>query len=267
VKSQKLLLSGVVMAHLTDRLGSLASSISGDYFTEAFHQVVAMLGGKGRFISSLGITSLIARKLKISLTTEMVGEIAKFPRPLSENFDNRKEIAGCFSSDALQDQTRGLKLRELQTTTTITQLLKWSPTSLKTKQATGYGYGHAVAGILTQAGIDKIESCNAMDRASRERIPRAFPNNSISKFDERLAAAQILLIKRPGLVKERIRINMNCVASNRFICFTDMMIVFSTPDASAIEQLVKIHDLKSVASCEGDTREEGKAGNCHTSKE
>jgi hypothetical protein len=233
-------------------LGSLASSISGDYFTEAFHQVVAMLGGKGRFISSLGITSLIARKLKISLTTEMVSEITQFARPVSENFDNRKQIAGCFSSAALQDLTRGLELRELQTTTTISQLLKQSPTSLKTKQVTGYGHGHGVAGILTQATINKMEGVGAMGGASRARIPRAFPNNSISKFDETLAAAQTLIIKQAGFIKERIRLEMKCVASHRFICFTDTMIVFFTPDAGAIKQLVRIHDVRSVASSEGE---------------
>jgi hypothetical protein len=171
---------------------------------------------------------LIARKLKISLTTEMVSDVAKFSRTLSEDFDNRKQIAGHFSSDALQDLTRGLKLRELQTTTTIARLLKHSPTSIKTKKVIGYGYGHGVASILTQVTINKTESLHAMAGASRARTPRAFPNNIISKFDEMLAAAQTLIIQQPGMARERIRIEMKCVVSNRLICFTDTMIVFLT---------------------------------------
>jgi hypothetical protein len=96
-----------------------------------------------------------------------------------------------------------------------------------------------------------MESLHAMAGASRARTPRAFPNNIISKFDETLAAAQTLIIQQPGMAKERIRIHMKCVASNRFICFTDTMIVFLTPDASAIKRLVRIQDRRSVASSEG----------------
>jgi hypothetical protein len=250
LKSSKLLLPGVIIAQLTDRIDSLASKLSGDYFTEVFHQGVRMLGKKGRLLSSLGITSRIASALKISLTTEMQNEIARFARRDSEVFDNRREIAGCFSSDSLQTLSSALRSSYLHPTTTITGLLRSVPeySGLKTKPIAGYGYGRGVAGILTRAAIDTLDSVRAMRDAVRARIPRAFPGNAIARYDKVVARAQTVIAKQIG-ARERIRMTGNGL-EKQLICFTDTQVVVVTV-GGAIADSSKIADIQNAVASEG----------------
>jgi hypothetical protein len=244
LKAGRLLLPGVVLAQVTDRVDSLASKISGDYLSELFHQCVRMLGKRGRFLSSVGVTSRIASALKISLTTDMQAEVARFARPQQDRFDNRHEIAGCFSSDALTTLAGALRSRGLRATPTVAGLLQRPPScaGLKTKTVAGYGYGHGVAGILTRPPADAEE---AAPGAGRARTPRAFPRNRIEEYDRSVAGAQTAIAKRlEG--RERIRMAAPSANGGPLVCLTDTCVVCMAREAE-VRAVVRIAEIEGVA--------------------
>lgn len=150
INSGKILLPGIIISHLTDRLGSIATKLTGDYKTAVFKEILRMLGSAGKILRGLGIASAIASSLDISTTSDMTSEISlnsivknkvhsselinastkdddssDSSENLSENssfwnlseYDNRiddDELSSCFSYEALSSLLKKINKNSIE---------------------------------------------------------------------------------------------------------------------------------------------------------
>ncbi|KAK8844228.1 hypothetical protein M9Y10_024436 [Tritrichomonas musculus] len=129
IKAGRMILPGIVLSRLTDRIDSIETKLIDDYKTAAFNAILGMLGGAGKILKMLGIASAIASSLNIKMTSDMTSEVSlnsfvkntssteflNLANPLVEaeaefdtlkmsEFDNRfddDELSSCFSYEAL----------------------------------------------------------------------------------------------------------------------------------------------------------------------
>lgn len=236
ISSGKLSIPGLLICRMTDKLSALVTKISGDFIYEAFEQGIKVLGPSGRLLSSIGVTSLIASKLNISLAKDQTEELLEFARHESETFSNRKAVEGKLSLEAIEQLMRELTDNGFEPTPLLRGIYGKQKVGLKTKMIPGYGYGRGVTGILNRVLIDMMDKVKIMKDVTRVRVPRAFPSNEISAYDTRLAVAQGIIAEKKGYEGEKIRLSVVCRTSGRFICITDQFIFVFTPDLSSLER-------------------------------
>lgn len=138
IKSGKILLPGIVIARLTDRIDLMANKLSDDYKMAAFNQILAMFGSGGKILRGLGIASAIASALSIPMASDMTSELTSLnviantkkmrdsnsesgsgssesSRYFALEFDNRvdDDLSSCFSSEAILNLIKKLFYTEI----------------------------------------------------------------------------------------------------------------------------------------------------------
>ena len=246
ISSGKLIIPGLLISRMTDKITSLTSKISGDYIYAAFEEGIKVLGTSGRLFSSLGVTSLIASMLNISLAKDQTKELLEFARHESETFSNRKVVQSAISPEDVEQLIQELTDNDIEPTPLIIGIYQQQPVGLKTKMIPGYGYGRGVTGILNRVLIDTMKKVPVMKDVTRVRVPRAFPSNKISVYDTRLAVAQRIIAENKRWAGEKIRMSVVCREHQRFICFTDQFIFVFQPDLSSLERAESITGIQKL---------------------
>lgn len=76
VKAKRIVIPGIVLSRITDRIGSIQTKLIDDYKTEAFKEILGMLGGAGKLLKILGIASAIASSFNIKMTSDMTSQFS-----------------------------------------------------------------------------------------------------------------------------------------------------------------------------------------------
>jgi hypothetical protein len=162
--------------------------------------------------------------------SDLTSEISQFARRETESFDNRKEISGCFSHQALELLNNKLDRSQLEPSNLINRLLRGSDTGLKIKMMPGAGFGRGVFGVTTALSIDPLSDTAAMAGLCRVRIPRAYPNGQISVLDAQISNAEAV-IRNFGarMTDEKIRLTF-VVDEDKNMCLTDRYLLLFSPD-------------------------------------
>ena len=244
--SGKLFLPGVMSTQLRDYFSVIKEKIVSEYKTAAFHQIIAMLGGKGKIMSAFGVTATIAQMLGIKLTSELTAEISEFLSQESEEFDNRKHMCGPFSEEALSRVAELIKKFEFPSSNFVAALLKNTDIGLRTKRS-----GNGVIGLVSKTStVALMKGTDHMSGAARKRVPRAFPNNEIAAFSTRLSFAQNRIQK--VALNEKIRMAVFPTSESPCTCCTDSFIFVLDPGLNKITQTIAIADINLIArSSEG----------------
>lgn len=130
IKSRKMILPGIILSRITDRIGSIQTKLIDDYKTAAFNAIIGMLGGGGKILKVFGITSAIASSLNIKMKSDMTTHLSHSKRKRMKKhtsvsdlanksetnvdlfdiskFDNisEDEFSNCFSYEALSQLTK-----------------------------------------------------------------------------------------------------------------------------------------------------------------
>jgi hypothetical protein len=228
----RLLLPGVVLAHVSDCRAELLGRIAGEYKTAAFRQIIAMLGGRGRLMSTFGLTALIAQVLRVKLTSELC-ELSELSE-VTERFDNRSEANWCFGKEELAAIADLLASSRLAPSPVIAGILARGDIGLRLR-AEGVG----VFGILEKMSGDAMAATALMEGLHRQREPRAFLENTIGRFDSRMSHAQLFLQKScPG---ERIRMTARTGAD--VVCCTNHFLFVLDQELSGVIRRIDIADI------------------------
>lgn len=224
ISSARILLPGIVIAHLTDRLKETREKVTGDYKSAAFSQILSILGISGRIMQSFGIADSIARILRIRMHSDLVdigdasnamitGEPSLANEPNSLNafegtsFDNRRQVLGPFSHHSLSLIMGKIESLDIKVSQTIHRILsgfgsnnesEMQQIGIKIKMVPGCGFGYGVFGILTKPTINPMPKLLPMAGISISRMPRAYPNNHIGKYSLFLSKAQAVIMKNTG---------------------------------------------------------------------
>jgi len=261
IKSQKLLLPGIIMAQTTDRPKKIFERLKSDYKTALFHQVISSLGVSGKIMNSFGVSGAIASMLNIKLVSEMSSEVPSFARLEEAIFDNRKEINGWFSQQTLMSLCIMLESFQIPPSDLILRLLAGADVGLQMKASPGCGFGNGILGVVTKASIDTSPLPYILDENFRRRMPRAFPNNEIAIYDEAISLSQNL-IQRRGTHEmshsEKIRIILKCIKSNNNICISDHFVFILSQNLDHIMNEVLMSQIQSVIIQSSDVTIEGK---------
>ncbi|OHT11685.1 hypothetical protein TRFO_03923 [Tritrichomonas foetus] len=247
IKSGKMLLPGVVISQLTDRIESIATKLVDDYKTAAFNQILEMLGSGGKLIKRLGIASVIASALSISMTSDMTQDLDINKELLNSlEYDNRKMVTlrhGCFSEQSLSDLFRITTEHDMKISPLVLKILTNEYSGLKMKLIPGFGYGRGIAGIMTKPMNDRMPQIAPMSEILRVRNPRAFPEYQISPFNQEIAAAQTIIYKSGG-INEKMRVLSKVSKSKKIIIMTDTALYLFTSDLRKLLGIIKIVDIK-----------------------
>ena len=247
ISNLNILLPGLVVAHVSNTIDGIVDKITGDYKTIAFKQILDGLGVSGRIMTTFGIADIIAQALHIEKQTSLTEESSEFSRSETEVFDNRKEISGCFSQQALTQLSKRLESCEIETSVLIRQLLEGKETGLSVKTMPGRGFGHGVFGVLTRATMDTMQGIGVMQNIKRERLPRTFPGGHISVFDREISNALILIHKQgKKFHDQRIYLAFRCIASSEYICITDKYIIQLSAPVDKIVGKIAISKITTV---------------------
>jgi hypothetical protein len=211
----RLVLPGVIVAHVSDALSDIREKIAGEYKTAAFFQIIETLGGRGKLMSAFGVTTLIAQALGVKLTTELSGNASAFAGRIDEEFDNRRDLGGCFAEETLESIAQLMMEHSTSASPVLEGLCSGADVGLKLR-ASGLG----VFGILTRTSIDTARHVGLMEGLSRRREPRAFIENQIGPFDPWVSQAQLFVQK--GLAHEKLRMVVRL--GDSALCCTDQWI-------------------------------------------
>ena len=252
ISPMKLLFPGIIVAHITDRLDFIIEKVSSDYKTAALEQVLESLGTSGKLMTTLGITATIAEKLDIVLKSELTDSIQSFQSKQSEEFDNRREINGCFSQQTLSDLQKCISDSNLTPSHTIESLteqnesnIQSDPDGLMIRDFPGSGFGHGIVGVLKKASIDTLDDIKVMSGIERKRVPRSFPNNRIEKFDEEICNVQNT-IQITSKTFETIQMKTKRKDNGEYIVLTDLTVYYLLPPYDKIRFKIKIKEIKSI---------------------
>jgi hypothetical protein len=243
----RLLLPGMLICQVTDYFTAIGQKVAGDYATIAFDQILSVLGITGRLINTFGIADSIAQLLHIERRSHLTNEIAPFARHISESFSNRREIAGCFSHEALTALRQQLMNCQILASQLILDLLNGVDTGIKIKTLPACGFGHGVFGVLMGSGASGNEVA-IMASAVRQRIPRAFPNAHIAAFNVELSNAQDLL-QRAGrkMQGEKIRLSY-MLANSDLLCLTERYAIILLPTGTHLVTRVAVRKITQLVS-------------------
>ncbi|KAK8886447.1 hypothetical protein M9Y10_041910 [Tritrichomonas musculus] len=133
ISPKRMVLPGIFLSRITDRVNSIQASLIDDYKTAAFNAILGMLGSGGKIIKVLGIASAIASSLNIKMTSDLNGKVSLNSFSSSENlldlskqsveaeFDNQTddEISSCFSYKSLSSVIKKINDNSLETSPLI----------------------------------------------------------------------------------------------------------------------------------------------------
>ncbi|OHT12617.1 hypothetical protein TRFO_03653 [Tritrichomonas foetus] len=246
IASTKVMFPGIVVAHITDRVDFIIDKVSNDYKTAALEQVLESLGTSGKILTTFGITATIAEKLDITLKSELTDSIQNFQSITAEDFDNRREINGCFSQQTLSTLQTKIDENKLQASTVINNIADQKDVAgLMIRDFPGSGFGHGIVGVLKKATIDTMEDIKVMSGVERKRVPRAFPDNKIEKFNKEICTIQNT-IQTNGKTFEKIQMKTQNEETGEYTVITEVAIYFLVPPFDKIRQKIKIKEIKLI---------------------
>ena len=85
ISPKRMVLPGIFLSRITDRVNSIQDSLIDDYKTAAFKTILGILGSGGKIIKVLGIVSAIATSLNIKMTSDLNGKVSLNSFSSSEN--------------------------------------------------------------------------------------------------------------------------------------------------------------------------------------
>jgi hypothetical protein len=241
--NMRILLPGVLIAQITDFVSDILDKITADYKRVVFEQIMSTLGLTGRLITQFGITESIIQLLDIKRQSDLTGELAPFARHQSERFSNRREIAGCFSREVLNDLNEKLSMCQVSASQLVRDLLNESSIGLKIKMMPGCGFGHGVFGVLMKSATTAGIELAVMAGATRARVPRAYPNGHIDAFDVAISNAQSLIQQQ--MRQERIRMAFR-LQNSGLLCLTDRFAISFLPNGNHVVGEFEIAKLDDV---------------------
>ncbi|OHT12439.1 hypothetical protein TRFO_17707 [Tritrichomonas foetus] len=265
----KLLLPGVLVAHVDSDPNSISERISSEYKTAAFKQILLMLGKTGSLLTTFGVTSSIAELLGVKIeSNNMITNFDQFSSINSEEFDNRKDVYGPFSTAALRNLHKTIINSKLNRSDIVITLANASVSNSQTNaksndNQTGKNDCHntsanvdkiglslrelagnnGVLGVMTKTSINPQTNLRHMAKTQRKRVPRPFLNNTIEPFDEKLAQAQKTL--------KNDRIKMSGIIDNHLTVITDKHIIVLSTN---LQQIRFTYDFAALDSL----KQEGK---------
>lgn len=273
IATTKIMFPGIIVAHITDRLNFIIEKVSNDYKTAALEQVLESLGTSGKILTTFGITATIAEKLDIPMKSELTDistSLQNFQSVKSEEYDNRKEINGYFSQETLSALQTSIKEFNLRSSSTIENVLTLNESSessnsdsdnkisstpavqtqenngrLMIRDFPGSGFGHGIVGVLKKATIDIMTDVKVMSGIERKRVPRAFPNNRIEKFDEEICTVQTT-IQMYGKTFEKILMKTKNKVKGDYVCITERAIYFIPQPLDKVRVKIKIKEIKAI---------------------
>lgn len=245
INSNKIVLPGLFITHLVDRIESLVNKISGDYKTASFNKVIEMLGSSGTLLNLLHITPMIASKLNISLTSKLSEKINQFSHIEKEQYSNRRTLLGYFSIELLETLSSHLNLFKIEQTHLIKAILNKKNTGIEIRSINGYGFGVGIAGVITKTYIDLMRSLPSMSGTSRARYPRAYPENRISVYNNDLAKAQTF-ISNENQTNDQVKLALWSTNNHSFICFTNSIIYVLNNEINHLNDFASIKDVKNI---------------------
>jgi hypothetical protein len=234
ISDVRLLLPGLLISQVTDLPRSIAAKVAADYATAAFDQVLNGLGLSGRLLTALGIADAAAAALRIRRQSDLRAELTPFARRREEQFANRREIAGCFSGEALEALAKTVRKCEGRPSELVDALLAGRECGLKTKIVPGSGFGHGVFGVFVRT-VETGEP--VMSGAVRLRQPRAFPNGRVGRFNNEVNSAQSLLFAREKTAKERIRLVFPLANADLLVLTERFAVVMLPTGAHAVQKI------------------------------
>ncbi|KAK8891147.1 hypothetical protein M9Y10_028353 [Tritrichomonas musculus] len=242
----KLLLPGVIAANVSDTPSAINEKIMNEYKTQAFNQLIQMLGSGGKLMTAFGVTNLIAEALGVKIESELSNDIQKFSSTETQmEFDNRRKVNGAFSQESLDALSSTIGKAHFRPSEIINKIKSQQTENigLKTKSVSNNGGGQGVLGVLTKLSNDALSNVPRMDKTARKRVPRAYPNNTISKFDEKISRAQNLIQALSQQERTEV-IRIACrSAKQQFVCITDTFVYIIREDFKGIEAKFKITNL------------------------
>lgn len=263
VNSAKITLPGLIISHLTERFNEIQEKIIEDYKFAAFKQIISILGVSGKIMTAFGITDSLIRLLQIRIHSDLVDfnsiqESHSKPKGISftksmallvNQFDNRKEIvAGFFNHYTLMTLKQKVETNGMTISNTIKSLLNGNTDEqnlgMQIKMIPGCGFGHGVFGILTKSRINRMENINPMADVNQIRMPRAYPNNHIGKYDSIISKAQLIISKFKGTTKGNslnVAQSMSYISDSAFSPYSSPQVNESTLDSL----IVSSHSLSS----------------------
>ena len=257
IKSGKMLLPGILIMHLTDRIESIFGKIAGDYKSQVFTQALKLLSAKGPILKGI-IAPLFASKLKLSSKSELTSyENLSEPSKLSilakgeGVYDNYKNVSGCFSQNSLLLLITKIMEHQMNVSPLISKALENKETGLLFKMIPGFGYGHGIVGVLTKPLNDTLSKIQVMEGATRQREPRAFPDYKISQFNFSLANAQNIIFKKCGL-KEKIKTTSISKKDKNIILISESSLYLFSADYQELLMEIKITDIARIKSDDKD---------------
>lgn len=218
-----LTLPGIVMANVKGEPHNFMETISSYYKTATFNQVLTMLGSAGQLLVTFGIAPSIAELLGVKIDSDLVkftSTSSHFASPSEkvDEFDNRKEVIGPFAQESLTKMANLIQIANFKYSPLIKTLFNKSKNkiddyNLYIKNSNTNG----VLGVIKGFVKPRSNESRHMESVSRKRIPRAFPNNKIDIYDQRLAIAQDLVgidrIRMFGVIQDEFL----AVLTDRFI--------------------------------------------------
>jgi hypothetical protein len=235
----QLKLPGAIMRQLSDSASAIVHKLSGEYKTLAFYQLVELMGSKGKLMSTFGVTTIIAQALRIKQVSELEAEVSQFTTKQSEPFDNRKEMTGIFSQEAIKSIAELLGHHGLPESDFLSSILANTDLGLKMRVS-----GQGLVGLVYKTTVDPLSDVAVMQGATRRRVPRAFPNNSIDRFDALLSEAQSAIQK----VKLGERVRMTVRATQSLFCLTTHFLFVFDRAQKKITSTMPIVDMEALNS-------------------
>lgn len=250
--NRKMLLPGVIVANVSDTMDIINDKITNEYKTQAFHQIIQMLGGGGKLMSAFGVTNMIAEMLNVKIVSDLSSDIKQFSSTDCQvEFDNRRTVNGAFSQESIKSLFEIVEHARIKPSDVLTglKMLENKDIGIKTKPVSNNGGGQGVLGVLTKTASNLMSNIGRMEKVNRIRVPRAYPNNMISKFDEKISIAQNIIQFNPSSDKKRIeviRITAESV-TQQFVCITDYFVYVFLNDFQGIEHKF---DIKLIGKLE-----------------
>ena len=222
MNENNILLPGVIITNLQDNIKDIFSTVSIEYKTAAFNQILKMLGTGGKLMSTLGITSLISELLDIKMESDLTSDITQFLGKTLEEFENRHEVNGLLSHQSLNSIVKIIEQLNLNVSDIIIKLINHNDIGLQNKIINGKGFRNGILGLLIPEYVNNHENKiqNIID--NKKRSSRAFYDNRISIYNETISKYQNIMQKKFRNEKFKLYINDTTFATDNFIIiFTD----------------------------------------------
>jgi hypothetical protein len=100
--------------------------------------------------------------------------------------------------------------------------------------------GRGLFGLLSKTSVDPMGGVGLMDEVKRKRVPRAFLNNRIDKFDPTISEAQLFIQK----TKSAERIRMTGRVNDKILCCTNQYLFLLDKDLTSVLQMINITDIE-----------------------